>query len=707
MRFASILAAFFLFTVAFLLGADVLDNEFALDARLIVQGRDALTSSSLGDLVAESWWPTPEAGRRLHRPATLVFFSWVAAIADGTSDPEPFNRAVLLLHALNAMARFLLVAQLLKGRRGRDLFAFLAALLPTLHAISYESVVGIVGAAELLAGLFMTLAWYVFALGWERRGPMGGGLFLLLTPVLWFLALLSKETALLFPLVPIFHALILRPTEKARSAAVIFAILLAIGAGAGFAALRVQALGDFGLDSETAVHAEFTTPQRVASSLAVLGDCYLPELFRPDELQPNISFQDVPPPEGFGDRRVIFGLIFLLVLGLWLLAATIHMRPEAMLLLFALVTYLPTSNLIVPIDAVGAWRFLYSPLFGLAAALALALEREYRLRGRLRLLLTAVCGVVLVFGALGTARLVDDWQDEPTLYARALEIEPHSVWALQNLAASRDLSGRGPTDLNRLIETLERYDGLEPHLATLPGSDRFDRTTRIVAARMLMDRAAALGTRAPTRRTAERAANDAHDGVRAALRAEAMLWEDRGFAFDARLRAFRLRMMELGYLQQLDRRDASTEQFTLQEAGTDIAALDGLVREGVDPDRELRFLLEAANHALQTSDNRRAQGFLERAAKIDPAHPEVALSRARLEIEYGRPNDALAMLEPCFAAERAHIAQHALAAGILEKLGNRKEAFLHLLHVAGMEPRNAAEKQLKDQAIVEINASPR
>ncbi|MCB9832036.1 MAG: hypothetical protein H6807_06125 [Planctomycetes bacterium] len=686
--------------VVVVFGLPVLKNGFVLDAERIVVGRELLVSGSFADVARAPWWPEEEGDQGLYRPVTLLLYRLLAPGAGEAQGPEIYNGACLILHALNAALRFILVAGFLAGRRLRIPLAFAAAALPALHAISYESVVGVVGAAELLAALFMGLSWLAFNRGREGRGPVGGGLWCFIAVVAWVLAFLSKETAVFFPLLPIFQVLLLRPARRAKTPVLVLALLLAVGAGGAALALRHQAIGTYVVDTRQAVHREFTTGERVASSLAVLSSRYLPQIVLPLELMPNLTHQDVPPPRGFGDRRVLFGmLIWLLLLG-WLLRATLGGQPEALFLLFAILSYLPTSNLLVPIGALGAWRFLYSPLFGLAAAAALMIERQIRLQSRLRLLSIACFVLVLGLGAYGTPRLLAMWRDARTLYARAYEMNPNSIWALHNHATAEFQAGN---DLEAFMTMLASYRAFEHELATLPDGKRLDHQTRQIAFRLLMNVASGEGTRAQAPELdPSRAADAAGRGVSAAVAAEAMLWDEPEHAFDARLTAFQLRQLEIIQLRRLENRSAEAESLRIQQAGDDLAALESQLRQPLDDARRIKLAVAAAEFGEMIGDRRLALRHLERAAEIDRSEPGIASVRARLAAGARDLVGALEVLDPVFAAGRAGIDQHELAARILLALGRGDEARRHRLAILDLAPANPVEAGIKDQVMREL-----
>src|SRR6266571_9475006 len=108
--------------------------------------------------------------------------------------PAGFHLVNVLLHAINAALVFALVRRL--GTPGWA--AFCAALLFAVHPVAAWPVASIVARVDLLPALFLLLAWLALDAGHVsslRRATLTGLLFLL--------ALLSKESALAFLVVPV------------------------------------------------------------------------------------------------------------------------------------------------------------------------------------------------------------------------------------------------------------------------------------------------------------------------------------------------------------------------------------------------------------------------------------------------------------------------------------------------------------------------
>ena len=112
-----------------------------------------------------------------------------------------FHVTNVVLHVINVLLLFELARALLviggADRRERNWAAFAAAALFAVHPMMTEAVGYISGRSELMCATFL-LAALLCGLRWIRGG---GGVWMVATLILWLFALLSKETAAMFPIV--------------------------------------------------------------------------------------------------------------------------------------------------------------------------------------------------------------------------------------------------------------------------------------------------------------------------------------------------------------------------------------------------------------------------------------------------------------------------------------------------------------------------
>jgi hypothetical protein len=137
------------------------------------------------------WWvDTPSVGAFLRPVPSWTLTALYAAFG---RNAVPFHITSAMIHGLVAFTAFLLLRRL----SGRDLPAFLAALLFLICEDHVMTVAWIATITDLLCALFLNLALLCHVVGREKRKP-----WLFATSLLFFLvAFASKETAAIYPVI--------------------------------------------------------------------------------------------------------------------------------------------------------------------------------------------------------------------------------------------------------------------------------------------------------------------------------------------------------------------------------------------------------------------------------------------------------------------------------------------------------------------------
>jgi hypothetical protein len=443
------------------------------------------------------YWTTigPDTPGQLFTPVTYTVWSAVAAVAGGPPDafgvrlrPGFFHGTNVLLHAATAA----LVFQLLWRLLGRRWPALAGALLFALHPVQVEPVGWASGTKDVLCGMFSVAALlaYVGAVRSERRGAARWRY--LLATSLFLLAMLSKPTAIVVPLMAAaVDALVLgRPWRTVTRWLWPWALLMVPCA----------------LWTRAAQPAPWASPVPVWTRPLVASDAvafYLCKIVWPAHLCVD-----------YGRRPTVVvgsGAIY----WTWLLPAALLAVPlwrrwwplVAAAVLFA-APLLPVSGL-VPFDfqfySTVADHYLYLPMLGvaLAAGWALSALATNRLAAARRAGLGArsparraaakrafiIAGPALVLVALAIRSVVQEatWQDTSSVFEHALTVNPRSFVACDMLggveAFYRAGAIRGPgvivppgdpgyalwrvhleAALGWYAQALQRFDGYVPSL---------------------------------------------------------------------------------------------------------------------------------------------------------------------------------------------------------------------------------------------------
>jgi len=451
--------------------APAMGHRFTLDSRFFMQEDPRVSGFLVAEMFTTDWWNAgarnaaeTEARGGLYRPLSLLWLSCLRGVTSASELADdrsvPVNLGNLLLHVVGVQLRFLLFLALLEGMKGARRWAFVGALVLAIHPVSLEAVATQVGAAEGLSVVF-TSASLLLALQAMERGGVGRWTW---HGLLLFLALLAKESAVALPGV-VFLMGWLACRRSLRDS--LIGCLPSVGALVGWMAVRMAVLGEVASVGDP-VFAQMLPASAVATALAVIGSYDLPALVLPVWLHPNPTLQELPPAADLTDPRSVLGLGVVVLLILAVACCWRRAPRVAFGLAFLGGTLLPVTNLVVPIGAVAASRFLYLPLTGLALALA-ALGCRAEDRPRLRWLGRGLAAWMVLFPGACCLLDVPIWSDQRTLFAAAAERYPEAAQAhFQVGTAEVQRAARGePSALARAQQAFDRAMGAP--LVAIPG----------------------------------------------------------------------------------------------------------------------------------------------------------------------------------------------------------------------------------------------
>ncbi|HDQ98926.1 MAG TPA: tetratricopeptide repeat protein [candidate division WOR-3 bacterium] len=383
------------------------------DVSLIVEN-PSLVSARPWDLLGQGFWhgatDAPEGPAAFYyRPlATLSF--WADLKLAGTN-PGWFHLVNAILNTLVALLVVLIVRELLNS----TIWGGIAGLLFATHSSHVEAVAFISGRTDLLLTLFMTVA----AFGLFRALRRGEPGWYFVVPVGYLFALLSKETAILFPVLVALAPLLTGGAYTRRHWLTTGACLLV---GLGWLFLRAQAVGP-GLPFPAGVSplARLTV---VANDLGLYLRMFIWPFVHRVKYPADPSFANLTP-------LAIAALLFLVTMPL--LAVRRRYRVVSVGFLWALLFLLPVVN-IVPLGPEAAERLLYLPSAGLIIILITLAARG--LPGRARLRTASAAFLVLLSLAFATDGILRSrvWRNELRLFSTMVAEAPGAPSPYANLA---------------------------------------------------------------------------------------------------------------------------------------------------------------------------------------------------------------------------------------------------------------------------------
>ncbi len=438
------------FALALLVYANALHSGFTWDDAVIIEHNDVVTQGV--DVLRI--FASPLAPGDLYRPVTVLTFALNYRLGPGNT--AAFHAVNVLLHATATVLVFLIAADLFVSPS----VALVSALLFAAHPIHTEAVTSLVGRAELLAAVCGMAAMVMMAQADRVRTPRARFALQMLSVMSFCLALLSKESALVFaPLVFWFRSACRRErlrqciTRELRGLDwVPYAVCVVL-----YCMLRARVTGGLTVTTATALDnplAFVPANVRVPSALGVLWD-YFGLINFPFILSADYSFAQVPILSTWMSTRSVAGIA---LVGAVVIVVVRDRDPAR-----TFVTALPlialslTSNLLLPIGTIKAERLLYFPSVGWALLVADGSGRLMRIPRYRRASAAALLGILAAFAVRTWARNAD-WKSNATLYRSMVRTAPDSAKAHFNLGVIYQDEGDDDAAMAQFRRALKIYE---------------------------------------------------------------------------------------------------------------------------------------------------------------------------------------------------------------------------------------------------------
>jgi len=366
-----------------------------------------------------------------------------------------WHLTTILAHVLTTLLVYLLAWRL---GIGRDV-ALLAALIFGLHPAHIETVAWISGVTEPLLGILLIASLLAYLP--SRVAGAAAFKWKIISLVLFALAMLEKETALILPGLLLVHEWIFggewgRPLEAGtilpwcrEALGRIWPYFLLI---AFYVPARIYALKGF-----NHVVTPLSTAQLVFTWPSLIG-FWIRHLVWPTGLS---TFYDLPAVLHPALRNFVFPAIFDICVGLMLFAGVRRSRPAAFFAVWLALPLIPLLNIRVFIANDFAHdRYLYLPSVGLAVLVAMLLKKVCggppRWPGMPASLLAA--GLCLAAAmSYGTITESFYFKDNLTFYAYNLLQAPHNRDAESNYATVLAEDRQYGPALERFLDVVNRY----------------------------------------------------------------------------------------------------------------------------------------------------------------------------------------------------------------------------------------------------------
>ena len=428
-----------------------LANKFVLDDReAILSNSDVVRGTPIRNIFRNDFWGVsmshPES-HKSYRPITILSFRLQFDL-HGAS-PIGFHLVNVLLHSLLTL---LFTSSCLAITKSHSV-ALLAGLLFGVHPIHTEAVAGVVGRAEILSGIFYVAAFLTYIYSESANKSLVRFLYFLLSLILVFLSLLSKEQGITVLGLFLVDALVRLASEHRVSRVRWLKITAILLTGALMCYWRVFYLGG-------GIHPTFKDSDNPAalsnSSLtrtltySYLGALNLWLLLCPYWLCCDWSMGSIELVQTMYDVRLLAlaGAVLLLtaVTTYSLIRVSLY-RDRTVLysLLLMVCPFIPASNMLFPVGFVIAERVLYLPSMGFHLLVSIGANRALRhCKSRLvRDSVYVLLFLLVLLHSFQTLRRNSQWYSDETISVSGIKINPTNAKLL--LSVGNDFAQKGLT----------------------------------------------------------------------------------------------------------------------------------------------------------------------------------------------------------------------------------------------------------------------
>lgn len=440
-----ILVIFILFIVfGFIIYGNVINGDFLMDDKAYIvinpyikdfsHVKEVFSQGSLSGVGFSGNW---------YRP--MLFLSYMIDYSLWSLSSSGYHIFNILLHIFSAIVLFLVVLKLFKAIR----VAFLSGFIFLVHPVQTEAVSYVSGRADLLLVFFLLISFLSFLYITDTSSIRNKVKFLSISLASFILALLSKETAIIFPALLVIYCLTLKSKRYKIPKSELLLMSPYVGLAAIYQMFRMTILNFNNTYSSFGQGLTYHTLMFLKTL-----PLYWKKLIWPVNL--HYHYEAQLPLEYF-DLQVIVAILIIIV---FIVLMSLY-RVYGKLLLFGFgwffVGMAPVSGILVPMNFVIGERWLYFSAIGIFIIVAVFINKlldhlsQYKTKTRTTVLILLLVIYALFFIILGVRRNII-WSDGLMFAKNTLTYVPQErVSNVHSLLAS-EYAKR-----NRFKEALEEY----------------------------------------------------------------------------------------------------------------------------------------------------------------------------------------------------------------------------------------------------------
>lgn len=416
--------------VVALVYANSLKNAFVWDDSIVVAENDFVKSwKNFPRLFNKSYLTKPSdidylgerdigSGEFLYRPVSTL--SYFIDFSIWKLNPFGFHLTNLFLHIINVILLFFLIILI----TGNQAIALLASLLFAIHPVNAETVAMIAFRPNLLSFLFFVSSFILF-IKCNQHTDKKRIYAYILSLGSFMLALFSKETAIIFPVILLCYDYFVKKMPDNIFARIKKYYLGYAGVLGFYLLVKFIVIGNVVKQLVAYPMKNFYTN---IFTMATVFAAYIQWFLLPINVHPTLPDDPSLISHSLFEPRVLASIAVILAL----LVIALKLREKRPLFLFAVlwvfIGLIPVSNIFYPLTNYMAARYLYLPVAGFCLLLAVFLFRLPNVK--------VVSMILLIFYSIFTAIGNTHWKNNIVFWSGMVKNYPHNALAHSSLAAS-------------------------------------------------------------------------------------------------------------------------------------------------------------------------------------------------------------------------------------------------------------------------------
>ena len=420
--------------IGFSLYYNSLDGEFIWDDRHLIQDNIFIKDwQHVGDIFTKDMGAGAGFRYGFYRPIQIFTYAIIYSFVE--LDTRLYHITSVVFHILAGLCIYWLIT-LLYGDR---FLSFLATIFFIIHPIQTEAVAYISGFGDPIGTFFMLIAFIAYIKYLESKNMIK----LLIVALCYLLAILSKESTIVFPALLLLYHYSFRKKVKIKE----FLFISSIACSYVLLRLLLISPPRFHIANPT------TLVQRIPGFFVAITT-YFRLLIAPFRLHIDYGNKIFP----YSNPKALLGMVIIVFLLLYLFKK----RKTRDLIFFCIpwffIPLLPVSNL-YPINFYITEHWLYVPSIAVFLVLAKYLTSLYR-KKHFKLVTVFLITCSLIFYSYLTFKRNEDWRKPIPFYEKTLMCAPDSFRILSDLGLMYHFDGRskeGVPLLEKSIKVNSRY----------------------------------------------------------------------------------------------------------------------------------------------------------------------------------------------------------------------------------------------------------